>query len=353
MGKITAVTHRNELRNGSALIATCGGSMAKDVKIKNAQPINGEKASILEANAPDTRWVKKTAIICVVLAVAFFAWQCHEMNETSLTFLDEDGVEHAISLPLKDKKRLYCFMHMLFAEDNFAYTLLGSKPVSWGCYKNPFPFDDWSMFYDTLKTYHGTLRAGWKTWLKYCHLFPSATLWAENSESHPGWISILLVNEERFNQVVSNHKKDFQDVLKREIVDGFQLLREAKNRPLMSGILKGHQALMGIVLGYGRDNSWKFLKGIETKQPLECVWDETNERIPGVVQTRLNSNDNEAYLFLDSCPSFAGDPHSEESLALKADYLLTKDRVVNYYKDKDFLEATLSLLAGFRPSADQ
>jgi len=324
--------------------------MEKDVRIKSVQQIDGEKTSILGTNTPDTRLLKKTPIICVILAVVFFAWQCHEMQETSLRFLDKDGVEHTLSLPLKDKKRLFCFMRILFAEDNFAYTLLGSKPVSWGCYKNLLPFDDWSMFYDTLKTYHSTLRAGWKTWLKYRHLFPAATLWAENSESHPGWISILLVNEERFNQVVNNHKKDFQELLNREIVDGFQLLKEAKNRPLMSGILKRHQVLMGIVLGYGRDNSWKFLKGIETKHPLECVWDETNERIPGVVQTRLSSNDIEACLFLDSCPSFAGDPYSEESIALKADYLLTKDKVVNYYKGKDFLEATLSLLAGFRPS---
>ena len=50
-----------------------------------------------------------------------------------------------------------------------------------------------------------------------------------------------------------------------------------------------------------------------------------------------------------SCPTFAGDPHSAESVALKKDYLLTREKVLTYYKDKDFLEATLSLLAGYRP----
>lgn len=63
----------------------------------------------------------------------------------------------------------------------------------------------------------------------------------------------------------------------------------------------------------------------------------------------LSAENIETSLFLDSCPSFAGDPYSEESLMLKEDYLLTKEKVVSYYKDKDFLEATLSLLAGFRP----
>lgn len=240
-------------------------------------------------------------------------------------------------------------MHLLVAEDNFAYTLLGSKPVSWVCYKNPLPFNDWTMFCYTLKKYHSCLRKGWKTWLKYRHLFPLANFWAEKSESHPGWISILLVNEEQFNRVVIDHKKDFEEVLNREIVDGFQLLKEAKTRPLMSEILKGHQALMGIVLGYGRNNSWKFLQGIETNHLLECVWDETNDRTPGIINTRLSADDAEACLLLDSCPSFAGDPYSEESLMLKMDYLLTKEKVINYYKGKDFLEGTLSLLAGFRP----
>ncbi len=28
---------------------------------------------------------------------------------------------------------------------------------------------------------------------------------------------------------------------------------------------------------------------------------------------------------------------------------VTKEKVINYYKGKDFLEATLSLLAGYRP----
>jgi hypothetical protein len=55
------------------------------------------------------------------------------------------------------------------------------------------------------------------------------------------------------------------------------------------------------------------------------------------------------YLSHCSCPSFAGDPNSEESLALKTEYLLTKQKVLDYYKNKDFLEATLSLLAGYYP----
>jgi len=295
-------------------------------------------------------FIKNKSIYFITLSIAFLFWEYSQEVKTPVRFLDKQSEEHTLLLSVRDKKRLFHFMRMLFAEDNFAYTLLGSKPVSWACYRNPLPFGNVSVFRDSLKKYQRTLRLGWKTWSKYRHLFPSTTFWAESPKCHPGGVSILIVNEERFNQVVNNNKQDFQDVLNREVVDGFQLLKEAQDLSLMNEVLKGHQALMGIVLGYGRDNSWEFLKGAEKRKPLGCVWDEVNDKKPGEIRVRFAATDLESCLALESCPSFAGNPTSEESMMLKKDYLLTKQKVIQYYKDKDFLEATLSLLAGFRPA---
>ena len=172
----------------------------------------------------------------------------------------------------------------------------------------------------------------------------------ENSKYHPGAVSILIINEEQFNAVVTANRQDFQHVLHRDITDGYQLLTEAKNSSLINDVLKGHEALIGIVLGYGRDNSWAFLKGVEKREPLGWVWDETNDWKPGKIRTRLAAITIKDCLSIESIPSFAGYPDSEESLALKQDYLLTQQKVIDYYKDKDFLEATLSLLAGYRLS---
>jgi hypothetical protein len=57
-------------------------------------------------------------------------------------------------------------------------------------------------------------------------------------------------------------------------VDGFQLIREAKNCSLMNEVLEGHQALIGIVLGYGRDNAWKFFEGCKNHTAMGWVWGE-------------------------------------------------------------------------------
>jgi hypothetical protein len=129
-------------------------------------------------------------------------------------------------------------------------------------------------------------------------------------------------------------------------VDGFQLLREAKGSSLLE-VLEDHQALIGIILGYGRENSWAFLESCEKRVPVGDVW---KGEISKEIQTCRVPVDIHECLALESCPNFAGYPNSEESIALKKAYLLTRDKVINYYKDKDFLEATLSLLAGFRPT---
>lgn len=295
--------------------------------------------------------VKPVSFVLYGLLIAILLWQYSQSRTISLQYLDQQGTTHTLTLPVKDRKRLAGLMQKLFAEDSFAYTILGSKPVSWETYQNPLPLSNWTRFYDSFSEHNRIIRSGWKTWEKYRHLFPSAHLWVESSECHPGSISILIVNEDQFNDVVNKNKRDFQEVLCREIVDGFQLIREAKNRSLMNEVLEGHQGLLGIVLGYGRDNSWKFLEGCNNRTPIGWVWGEEDD---SCVEESIASDITltEYYLSLYSCPSFAGDSNSEESLALKTEYLLTKQRVMDYYKDKDFLEATLSLLAGYCPRND-
>jgi hypothetical protein len=283
-------------------------------------------------------------IVCGVLTV-FFLLQYSDERKTSLHYLDKDGELHTLYLPVKDKEKLLLLMQKLFAEDSFAYTVLGSKPISWITYQKHLPFANWRWFYYSFSDYNIILGSGWDVWEKYCHLFPSAHLFAEHPRVHPGSVSILIVNEDNFNEAVKNNKQDFEKVLRREIKDGSQLLIEAKNRSLMNEVLEGHQALLGIALGYGRENSWNFFEGCKKRIPIGCVWGEDDP----VIYEDSEISTTDFYLSAYSCPSFAGNPNSLESLVLKEDYLQTKKKVLNYYAGKDFLEATLSLLAGYRP----
>lgn len=285
----------------------------------------------------------------LILCAPFLVWICFQMRQTSLQFLDRHGTEHTLSLSAGEKEKLFHLMRLLFAEDNFAYTLLGRKPMSWATYRNPLPFTGFLTFRQSLLPYCCTLRAGWKVWSKYRDQLPPLNFWAENFKYHPGAVSILIVNEEHFNRLVNEYQEDFQKILNRQKVTGSQLLTEAATRSLIDEILQGHQALLGIVLGYGRNNSWEFLAKSNTNEPLGCVWDDINTPKSQGLRTRQGSVTIEECLLLESLPSFAGYPDSEESLSLKKDYLLTQQEIFKYYRGKDFLETTLSLLAGFRP----
>jgi hypothetical protein len=218
--------------------------------------------------------VKQVLLISTILCFLFGMFFYLKPNEVvKVRFLDKKGKENILIIPIEDKEKLQDLMQKLFAEDSFAYTILGNKPVSWGTYHNPFPFSSWENFFNSFSDYNYTFRKEWKTWEKYSHLFSSTLLWVESPKCYPGSVSILLVNEKQFNIIVDNNKKDFEEVLQRKVINGSQLLKEAKNGSLMEDVLKGHQALIGIVLGYGRDNSWQFLEvSCKKRRPIGWVW---------------------------------------------------------------------------------
>lgn len=116
--------------------------------------------------------MKTKLFVVVVSCVPFLVWLCMGMQPTAVQFLDRKGKEHTLQLSVRERKRLLGLMRCLFAEDSFAYTLLGSKPVSWACYVKPLPFVDFSLFLDSWKRYSRTLRLGWEVWSKHRHVFP-------------------------------------------------------------------------------------------------------------------------------------------------------------------------------------
>jgi hypothetical protein len=48
-------------------------------------------------------------------------------------------------------------------------------------------------------------------------------------------------------------------------------------------------------------------------------------------------------------PPFVGNKDSTETIALKQKYLTARQKIINYYQGKPFLEATLSLLVNGPP----
>lgn len=80
--------------------------------------------------------LKPISCILYGLLIVILLWHYSQSRTTSLYYIDHQGTTHTLTLPVKDKKRLTGLMQKLFAENNFAYTTLGFKPVSWALLHN-------------------------------------------------------------------------------------------------------------------------------------------------------------------------------------------------------------------------
>lgn len=264
-------------------------------------------------------YVDACVLICCLMAFVFLFFQWTGARIVELKLTKANGTTHRILLPYKDARKLQYFFEQLFIGDNFAYTLLGDKPLSFESYIKPrLIFDiDWPFLPRNIR-----LHQGWQTWQKYAPLFLSNTysLWAEDSHRVENATTILFANKPAIYEMARSHPNDFQDV---------DLYEEIKTKAFFKEVLKGHEGLIGTLLGYGRNNAWAFM---------------ARETDPNVFLTRISyAEECDEKLFC--YPFFVVDPHAEETKNLSHKYQQTRKKILAYYEGKDFLEATLEQLA--------
>ena len=138
-------------------------------------------------------------------------------------------------------------------------------------------------------------------------------------------------------------KKNLEYVLQANRED-FASLQNLVLKDLFHASLWSHEGLLGILLGYGRTNAWLFY---EHKQPLKPVFSDELTQLFSSKKAVLNftfgwphAEMQEVLMF----PNFMADLNAEETKRLKSDYLQTREKILNYYSGKNFLEATLQLL---------
>lgn len=261
------------------------------------------------------------------------------------------GSNSVITLPVKDKKRLEYLFRELVDHDCFAYTLIGDKPMSLGAYLDPFSSLNVSLIFQSLTPRNLQMYFAWKTWLKYQRFFAEIDymLWAEPNPWIEGGKLIIFVNKKNMNALVHEYEEDFQNVLHIQNLDGEQLLLQIKNRPFFSDTLKCHEALIGMLLGYGRINAWLFWNKMQGEKVLiSSVWEQEIQDRALEKLTFWNLLFENQKTELSSTmfyPTFMGDPASQETEQIKALFRGNRDRIIEYYKNKDFLESTLALLS--------
>lgn len=265
-------------------------------------------------------------------------------------------------MPIKEKERLEYFFRYFFVVEFLGYVLFGQKPCAisshyrtLGSLSNIHPHVIMSFFVPS----NLRRKKGYEVWLKYKDLFPMDNF-VFKEEINP-WTKedtlVLVLNKQFFIKTVKENLSDFEGVLNKKI-DPEAFFEEAKEKPLLSDVLKFHEGLIGIICGYGRDNSWQFYKeksGLTDKFILKSPWKNNSvyrhiKRLIGFIGCinqllgRFSQDLNLTFL-----PRFKAIEGTAETEQLTSRYVECRKMMIDFYRGKDFLETTLNLLSANEP----
>ncbi len=270
------------------------------------------------------------------------------------------------TLPKEDRESLeWLFRHFWVS----SYVLFGNKPIAIHCMARVEPYDPQIFnvytFMDSITRCHmGNLVdiKGWEAWKKYKYLFPSSNfIILENCE--PDLTTIFFINKRAFLKTVEENIDYFREALGAKITPQSIFDNCLKSNDIRKGLLKNHDGLFGILLGFGRHNAhsvWRRVQiGGMNKSKEFSLMKKTLIPSPGfsTIYEEYDTFNSRVTAFDDleaddfnpltlRLPCFAADHGHPETQQLKIDYTKQYKNIVQKYKNGDFLEVTLRQFCG-------
>lgn len=165
-------------------------------------------------------------------------------------------------LSFEEKNDLTNLFRFCFHSSAFGYTIFGEKPMSFDAidllrppFENIDSTDKW-VLWEYKKT------EGWDVWKKH---FQDIPLEGFSFISYPvfnqtEFFHVAIINHKLFLKMVEKHLSDFQKVLNRKM-QPIEILKEYIKCEGIFEIIRNHDGLLGILLGYGKENAWKYMQG--------------------------------------------------------------------------------------------
>jgi hypothetical protein len=293
-------------------------------------------------------------------------------------------VQHVLTrMPQKDKQCLTDFFEELIRCHCFGYTLFGDKPVVFTSYfirplLRDIVFEDKSGI---------VLRNGEKIWKAYERDFQIKDFILK-FHTQGDIRYIVLVNKQLLAKKIEEHKEYISQVIGRA-VDAQVFLNQLENEENnLFDMLQQHDGLLGIVLGFGKQNSVNFQRYVELENalynyvgfPYKTAYKEelVNQSVAQKISLMMNrqckkihakrimptqgfSSITEEYNDLQSklqgvqqtcllqkvCfPGFRADLDSTETKELLDSFRRTRIEIGKVYEKGDFLEIIINKLHG-------
>lgn len=307
-----------------------------------------------------------------IFAAIFLAWAAFQYWPVTVHINGDTPEESfSIQMPLKDKRRLEYFFRDVCFLNAWAYTLIGSKPMSIHQYRKPWAAVQYFIYHPELKDIllhcfwppkfreicfflspqQLRIKLGWEALNKYIPYFSNSrfALYTYPSKDYE-MVCLAIIDKKKFIKIIERYPEDFQTILQEQAVEPGELLDDTNLYPFVERL--NHDGLIGTVLGFGRENAWLFKKYRELnieEWPLASPWVEFDDAHLEALNERDRSFSpwDISDLFY---PPFACDPDSEETKQLQRTYREEMEKIVKYYEGKDVVEATLSLFTQTLPS---
>lgn len=179
------------------------------------------------------------------------------------------------SLSFEERESLTKFFRRLFYHGDFAYTLLGRKPM--GSIDYNLDLLAFPQFYKEPEKHLFLMaldKKGWRIWEQYKDLFPMKRYSLIKVE-HDTFFGILLINKEKAHVVIKENLPLFQELVGKKLHARkvLQLLCDGQfgyyhsNAPCS---LTYYEAL-GLLYGYGKENVRAFIKRAQLSQNLRSL----------------------------------------------------------------------------------
>lgn len=251
----------------------------------------------------------------------------------------------------EERYYLDAFLRRILLSDDFSYVLFGSKPCAFTSYSKTTSFN---VLCDGLTISDIKIRQGLEVFRKY-QLFFQSNNFIIIFYDYPNDLDILLINKKTFSLIFNRYKNDFEQVLGPQITDENLLTHFAESDELGDAI-KNHQALLGILLGYGRNNAWLF----HNRTTAERGLDEFNlcSKKQALLEKKITEINQKLKFFsidppnhksflkrsLIELPHFMADSSSIETKELKETYEKDREKMKNIFAKQNLIEATFQQL---------
>src|ERR1700722_2067729 len=188
-----------------------------------------------------------------IVALLIFVVACG-----AITFLvREKSCGHEVLNELSDEEQhcLSVFLRISLFPENFAYVLFGEKPMAFTSCEKSLPSFSFSRGF--LSTLDLEERKGFEVFKKLQHLFSSKNIVVKITEND-SHLFLLMINRKNLLNVLRKNIDDFKQVLGPENTVKSLFHRMTSGDEHLADVINQHEALLGILLGYGKHNSWLF-----------------------------------------------------------------------------------------------